>query len=448
MIARTFSRIYGLAASAWPGVRPDAVADVLNRVADPLTSGAWRRSRVWRRSPTERSSPVKAHNAQPRGGLSEELRGLGSPWRGFGNFVLPASRIPTPPTSPTGSSRPRDPRPDDGRLRPSRGAAHHRRGGRGTEAVVESSWRDLGTAGPIAPDTAPALRQDRAARHRPDRLLAGAWRRGAADWQAELVGDARSEKTRATALRLKLVDRVEADPAKAVAGADLVVLATPLGAYAELAQAMEKSLAPGAIVTDVGSVKQAVIRDVAPYIPAGVHFMPGHPIAGTEHTGPVGGVRGVVQRPLVHRHPAVPARSPQPSRRCGVRGGRCGQHVEVMDGRPSRQGAGHHLAFAASDRLHHCRHGDGFEESDVKRKSCEYAAGGFRDFTRIAASDPAMWRDVFLNNKEAVLEMLQPLHRGHDRAAARDPLGRGRVLEDHFRKTRAIRRGIIEAEQA
>ena len=262
----------------------------------------------------------------------------------------------------------------------------------------------------------------------------------------ELVGHARTEKTRATALRLKLVDRVEADPAKAVEGADLVVLATPLGAYAELAQAIEKRLTPGATVTDVGSVKQAVIRDVGPYIPAGVHFIPGHPIAGTEHSGPEAGFAELFQKRWCIVTPPPGTDSAALDRLVSLWEG-CGSRVQVMD-------AQHHdKVLAITSHLPHLiaytivGTATGLEESE-KSEVVRYSAGGFRDFTRIAASDPVMWRDVFLNNKEAVLEMLQRFTEDMTALQRAIRWGEGAVLEDHFRKTRAIRRGIIEAEQA
>jgi len=262
----------------------------------------------------------------------------------------------------------------------------------------------------------------------------------------ELVGHARSEKTRETALRLKLVDRVEADPAKAVAGADLVVLATPVGAYAELAQAIEASLAPGAMVTDVGSVKQAVIRDVGPCVPQGVHFVPGHPIAGTEHSGPEAGFAELYDKRWCILTPPPGTDQAALDRLVALWEG-CGSRVAVMD-------AQHHdKVLAITSHLPHLiaytivGTATGLEESE-KSEVVRYSAGGFRDFTRIAASDPVMWRDVFLNNREAVLEMLQRFTEDLTALQRAIRWGEGATLEDHFRKTRAIRRGIIEAEQA
>lgn len=262
----------------------------------------------------------------------------------------------------------------------------------------------------------------------------------------EIVGCARSAETRAKVLELGLATRCEADPAAAVAGADLVVLATPVGAYEAVAKAMEKALSPGAIVTDVGSVKQAVIRDVGPYLPAGVHFVPGHPIAGTEHSGPESGFaelfeqRWCILTPPAGTDAAATEKVVQLWRAFGSR-------VEIMD-------AGHHdKVLAITSHLPHLiaytivGTATGLEQSE-QSEVVRYSAGGFRDFTRIAASDPVMWRDVFLNNREAVLEMLQRFTEDLTALQRAIRWGEGETLEAHFRKTREIRRGIVEAKQA
>jgi cyclohexadieny/prephenate dehydrogenase len=225
-----------------------------------------------------------------------------------------------------------------------------------------------------------------------------------------------------------------------------VVLATPLGAYAELARQIEKSLAPGALVTDVGSVKQAVVRDVGPYIPQGVHFIPGHPIAGTEHSGPEAGFAELFEKRWCILTPPPGADEAALEKLKALWEG-VGSHVAVMD-------AQHHdKVLAITSHLPHLiaytivGTATGLEESE-KGEVVRYSAGGFRDFTRIAASDPVMWRDVFLNNREAVLEMLQRFTEDMTALQRAIRWGEGAVLEEHFRKTRAIRRGIIEAEQA
>ena len=263
---------------------------------------------------------------------------------------------------------------------------------------------------------------------------------------AEIVGCARSPATRAKVLELGLAARCEEDPALAVAGADLVVLATPVGAYEGVARAMERSLAPGAIVTDVGSVKQATIRDVGPFLPQGVHFVPGHPIAGTEHSGPEAGFAELFEDRwcILTPPPGTPEAATE---KVAALWRAVGSRVEIMD-------AGHHdKVLAITSHLPHLiaytivGTATGLEESE-KGEVVRYSAGGFRDFTRIAASDPVMWRDVFLNNREAVLEMLQRFTEDLTALQRAIRWGEGETLERHFRKTREIRRGIVQAKQA
>ncbi len=262
----------------------------------------------------------------------------------------------------------------------------------------------------------------------------------------EIVGLARSEATRQKIATLQLADRVEADPAQAVAGADLVILATPVGAYADLARAMEPALAAGAIVTDVGSVKQAVVRDVGPYIPSGVHFIPGHPIAGTEHSGPEAGFAELFDKRWCILTPP-PGTDEAALERLTRLWQDCGSRVEVMD-------AQHHdKVLAITSHLPHLIAytivGTATQlEDSAQGEVVRYSAGGFRDFTRIAASDPVMWRDVFLNNREAVLEMLQRFTEDLTALQRAIRWGEGEALEAHFTKTRALRRGIVEAQQA
>ncbi|MGH7126162.1 MAG: prephenate/arogenate dehydrogenase family protein, partial [Stellaceae bacterium] len=220
----------------------------------------------------------------------------------------------------------------------------------------------------------------------------------------EIVACARRQETLDTATKLSLCDRTTLDPAAAVAGADLVVLGTPLSAYAAIAQAISGALRPGAIVTDVGSVKQAVIRDVTPHMPAGVHFVAGHPVAGTEHSGPASGFaelfhdRWCIVTPLPDTDQGALARVTALWQSAGMK-------VLTMD-------AEHHdLVLAITSHLPHLIAytivGTATDlEDTLKSEVIKFSAGGFRDFTRIAASDPVMWRDVFLNNREALLEML------------------------------------------
>jgi cyclohexadieny/prephenate dehydrogenase len=262
----------------------------------------------------------------------------------------------------------------------------------------------------------------------------------------EIVACARTQETLDTAVKLGLCDRTTLDPAVAAAGADLVVLGTPLSAYAGIAQAIAGALKPGAIVTDVGSVKQAVIRDIKPHMPAGVHFVAGHPVAGTEHSGPASGFaelfhdRWCILTPLADTDPGALARVTALWQAAGMK-------VLTMD-------AEHHdLVLAITSHLPHLIAytivGTATDlEDTLKSEVIKFSAGGFRDFTRIAASDPIMWRDVFLNNREAVLEMLQRF--SEDLTALQRAIrwGEGQKLEDLFIRTRAIRRSIIEAKQA
>jgi len=260
-----------------------------------------------------------------------------------------------------------------------------------------------------------------------------------------VVGHARTAETRETALRLGLVQEAHATAAEAAKDADLVILCAPVGAYAALAKEMAPVLARGAIVTDVGSVKGAVVRDVGPHIREGVHFIPGHPIAGTEHSGPESGFaelfdgRWCVLTPPAGADPAAVDKLARFWRACG-------SNVEVMD-------ADHHdLVLAITSHVPHliaynivntARHLERVTDTEV----IKFSAGGFRDFTRIAASDPVMWRDVFLNNKEAVLEMLARFSEDLTALQRAIRYGEGETLHGLFTEARATRRGIIEAGQ-
>lgn len=262
----------------------------------------------------------------------------------------------------------------------------------------------------------------------------------------EVICCAKSERSRKVTRELGIVDAAYADAGEAVRGADLVMLCTPLGAYTALAKAMAPHLKKGAILSDVGSVKSMVIRDVGPHVPEGVHFVPGHPVAGTEHSGPESGFAELFDGRWCILTP------PESVDKVAVEKvaelwGRCGMNVELMDAKH------HDIVLAITSHLPHLiaycivgtvTHLEELTNSDV----IKYAAGGFRDFTRIAASDPVMWRDVFLNNREAVIEMLG--HFTEDLTALQRMvrLGQGEKLEDWFTRTRAIRRSLIEAKQA
>jgi len=261
-----------------------------------------------------------------------------------------------------------------------------------------------------------------------------------------IVGVDIDPAVRDTAMALGIVDEVEADPGRAATGADLVVICTPIGGYGALARAMVPMLPDGAIITDVGSVKQAAIRDIVPHLRPGIAFVPGHPVAGTEHSGPEAGFaemfdgRWCILTPLPDGDPAALARVKWMWQRAGSR-------VETM-------AADHHdLVLAITSHLPHLIAytivGTATDlEEHLQGEVIKYSAGGFRDFTRIAASDPIMWRDIFLNNREAVLEMLGRLYEDVAILQRAIRVGDGATLENHFIRTRAIRRGIIAANQA
>lgn len=260
-----------------------------------------------------------------------------------------------------------------------------------------------------------------------------------------IVGYARSAETRATAREIGLVDEVTDSAAEAVAGADLVVLAVPVGAMAEVAAEIAPHLAPGAILTDVGSVKQAVIEAVGPHVPEGVHFIPGHPLAGTEHSGPRSGFAALFRNrwwlltPLPDSDPVAVARLTELVRALGA-------NVETMEP------AHHDLVLAVTSHAPHLIAYTMVGVADHLRRVTDdevikYSAAGFRDFTRIAASDPTMWRDVFLHNREATLDILGRFAEELFVLQRAIRMGDGQHLHDYFSRTRAIRRGIIEAGQ-
>jgi cyclohexadieny/prephenate dehydrogenase len=261
----------------------------------------------------------------------------------------------------------------------------------------------------------------------------------------EITGFAKSAETRATALRLGLVDTIHDTAVGAVTGADLVILCVPVGAYAQVAKDMAPALMPGAIVTDVGSVKGAVVRDVAPHLPANVHFIPGHPVAGTEQSGPESGFaelfdkRWCILTPLPDSDPAQVARLEKFWQGCG-------SEVDMMT--PEH----HDLVLAITSHLPHLiaynivATAADFEQV-TSSEVIKYSAGGFRDFTRIAASDPTMWRDVFLNNREAVLEMLGRFSEDLSALQRAVRWGDGETLFNLFTRARQVRRSIIAAGQ-
>jgi len=262
----------------------------------------------------------------------------------------------------------------------------------------------------------------------------------------EIVVYTRRAETLAKAEALGLGDRYTLDAAEAAAGADLVMLCTPLGAYRALVEAIAPRLVPGAIVSDVGSVKGSVIREIGPLVPAGVHLVPGHPVSGTEHSGPEAGFATLFEGRWCILTPP-PGTDPAAVERIAGLWRRAGMMIELMDA------AYHDRVLAITSHLPHLIAYSivdtvvGLERS-TRREVVKYAAGGFRDFTRIAASDPVMWRDIFLDNQEAVLEMLGRFSEDLARLQRAIRHGDGEVLEELFTRTRAIRRGVIEAKQA
>ncbi len=261
-----------------------------------------------------------------------------------------------------------------------------------------------------------------------------------------IVACARRDSTLETVRTLGLADTVTKDHAEAARGADLVVISTPIGTNGMIARTIAPVLTPGQIVTDVGSVKQAVIRDVAPAIPEGVHFVPGHPLAGTEESGPESGFDTLFEgRWCVLTPPS--GTDPEAIEKVCELWRQAGSMIDIID-------ADHHdwvmaltshlptlIAFNIVGTVADM-------ENQTRQEVIKYSASGFRDFTRIAAQDPVMWRDVYLNNREAVLEMLQRFNEDLSRLQRAIRWGEGEELEDLFRRSRDIRRGIIDAGQA
>ncbi|MES0213362.1 prephenate/arogenate dehydrogenase family protein [Mesorhizobium sp. M0028] len=255
----------------------------------------------------------------------------------------------------------------------------------------------------------------------------------------------RSPETLKRTQELKLGDHYTTDANEAVRGADLVIVSVPVGACGAAAEEIAPALKKGVILTDVGSTKASVIAQMQPLVPEGVHFIPGHPLAGTEKSGPDAGFaelfenRRCILTPLEGTDPAALEKLSEFWRRCG-------SNIDTMD--PQR----HHMTLAIVSHLPHIisynmiRTADDLE-TVTKCKVIKYSASGFRDFTRLAASDPTMWRDVCLHNRDAILEMLARF--SEDLASLQRAIrwGEGDKLFDLFTRTRAIRRSIIEAGQ-
>jgi len=278
-------------------------------------------------------------------------------------------------------------------------------------------------------------------------LIGGSIARGARaqGLAGEIVATARSSATRARVQELGIVDRVVETNAEAVKDADLVILSIPVGACGPVAADIAPHLKPGAIVSDVGSVKGMVLRDMAAHLPKTVHFIPAHPVAGTEHSGPDAGFAELfINRWCILTPP--PDADPAAVEKLTAFWRGLGANVETM-------AADHHdLVLAVTSHLPHLIAytivGTADELEDVTQAEVlKFSAGGFRDFTRIAASDPTMWRDVFLANKDAVLEMLGAFQEDLSKLTRAIRRGDGEALFDHFTRTRAIRRGIVNLGQ-
>ena len=260
-----------------------------------------------------------------------------------------------------------------------------------------------------------------------------------------IAGATRSEGTLKRAEEIGLCDSYTLDAAEAAQDADLVFLNVPVGAMGPVAARIAPALKPGAILTDVGSVKASVIRDVSPHVPEGVHFIPGHPIAGTEQSGPDAGFPELFENRWCILTP-LEGTDEEALKRLTAFWEATGANVDTMT--PEH----HDLVLGITSHLPHliaysivttAADLEEVTESEV----IKYSAGGFRDFTRLAASDPVMWRDVFLNNREAVLELLGRFMEDLSALQRAIRWGEGEKLYELFKRSRRIRREIIEAGQ-
>lgn len=260
-----------------------------------------------------------------------------------------------------------------------------------------------------------------------------------------IVATARSAETRKRVKELGFADLVTETSAEAVKDADLVIVSIPVGASGAVAKDIGPHLKQGAILSDVGSVKGSVVRDMAPYVPKGVHFIPAHPVAGTENSGPDSGFAELFVNRWCILTP-VEGTDPAATEKLSAFWSALGANVEIMN-------ADHHdLVLAVTSHLPHLIAytivGTADELGDVTQSEVlKFSAGGFRDFTRIAASDPTMWRDIFMHNKDAVLEMLGTFNEDLSKLTRAIRRGDGDALFEHFARTRAIRRGIVQIGQ-
>lgn len=260
-----------------------------------------------------------------------------------------------------------------------------------------------------------------------------------------ICGDV-SDVVCAKVMELGIADDATTDLAQAVRGSDLVILAVPVGACGEVARVIGPALMSGCVLTDVGSVKQSVIAAVLPHLPQGVQFVPAHPIAGTEHSGPEAGFPELFQGrwAIITPLPDAPLNAIEKVTQLWEA---AGSNIEFME--PRR----HDLVLGITSHLPHLIAytivGTASDlEDHLKADVIKFSASGFRDFTRIAASDPIMWRDIFVNNQDAVLEILQRFTEDLTGLQRAIRYGDGQALQDMFARTRAIRRQVIEAKQA
>ena len=261
----------------------------------------------------------------------------------------------------------------------------------------------------------------------------------------EIVISTRSATTLARAEELQLGDRYETDAAIAVRDADLVIISVPVGASGAVAKEIAPALKEGCIVTDVGSTKESVIAQMQPHMPQNVHFIPGHPLAGTEKSGPDAGFATLFENRWCILTP-LPGTDDVALEKLAAFWRACGSNIDTME--PQH----HDMVLAMVSHLPHIIAYNIVGTADdlqtvTKSEVIKYSASGFRDFTRLAASDPTMWRDVCLHNKDAILEMLARF--SEDLSALQRAIrwGDGDKLFDLFSRTRTVRRSIIEAGQ-
>lgn len=255
----------------------------------------------------------------------------------------------------------------------------------------------------------------------------------------------RTQATLDAAMALGIADSAHLDTAEAVRDADMVMICTPMGAYAAVAEAIGPHLKAGCIVSDVGSVKGSVIRDVGPHLGGDVHLVPGHPVAGTEHSGPEAGFAELFEDRwcVLTPEPATDAAAIETVENLWKAAGMTVSRMEPLH---------HDQVLAMTSHLPHLIAYSIVDTAtqladDLQKEVITFSAGGFRDFTRIAASDPTMWRDVFLSNREAVLDVLGRFTEDLTVLQKAIRRGDGDALFDAFTRTRAVRRGVIDARQ-